>query len=144
MLWLEIHRQVASDNFEWNLRILKVSKFNCLLRRAFPCDLQSTEVFERTVSPGPPLLGVALRWSSGLLLPGARPQTRRRKPQLPSSSSWAPTTWAEYAPGCFRLQGNPFSQSPSSRNLSEPGVSQWLVLVPTRGSTTHDLWLFLD
>ena len=92
-----------------------------------------TEVFERTVSLCPPLLGVALRWSSGLLLPGAPPPTHHPKPQLPLGRhhlgrvrSWL-----------FPIQGNTSSQSLSSRNRSEHGVSQWLVLVPTRSVSSR-------
>ena len=55
-----------------------------------------------------------------------------------SSSSWASTTWAQYDPDCFSIQGSTSSQSASSKNRRKYGVSQWLVLVSTHGGT-HDL-----
>ena len=49
--------------------------------------LPTTEVFERTVSLGPPPHGVALLWSTGTLRPGAHPPTRHREPHLPRGLS---------------------------------------------------------
>ena len=87
---------------------MEVSASAC---QVWPCDLQMTEVFERTVSLAPPPFYAVMQRSSWPLLPGTRLLTRHRKPHLhracssSSSSSWASTNWAEYAPDCARCKG---------------------------------------